>query len=99
MTEVLPFNNTYGYLMSGEVEFKRVTHLSQTLTEIRDVARIYTSKFGSFHFSTVRVVKDGKFVGYGIGHWISAGSGNDFILETEAKVRKMLLWEKPRSEK
>ena len=90
-------NNTYGYLMSGEVEFKRGSYLSQTLNEVRDVARIYTSKFGPFHFSAVRVVKDGKFVGYGIGHWVSAGSGNNFILETKAKVRKMLLWEKSRS--
>ena len=92
-------NNTYGYLMSGEVEFKCGTYLSQTLNEIRNVARIYASKFGSFHFSAVRVVKDGKFVGYGIGHWVSTRSGNDFILETKTTVRKMLLWEKSRSEK
>ena len=90
-------NTTYGYLMSGEVKFKRGAHLSQTLNEIRNVARIYTSKFGSFHFSAVRVIKNGKFVGYGIGHWVSTGSGNDFILETDAKVRKMLLWGKSRS--
>ena len=92
-------NSHCGYLMSGEVEFKRGAHLSQTLNEIRNVARIYANKFGLFHFSAVRVVKDGKFVGYGIVHWVSAESGNDLILETEAKVRKMLMWEKSRQKK